>query len=319
MSLTSGIKHRIRTVFYNQKHHLFRMILPRRNFRVEDSIIISSETRGGSTWLMDLIYATPGLIINWEPLHVTKGVVPEKHKWGERPFIPEDSQDQQAVQLMSDILRFKRISKNSVRYCTVNDVLKNQQVLTKMVRSNLLLPWMVKHFQFKHKPIYLLRHPVATALSQIRNIPETQTDMAPFEVPDTIHNQRYVENKPYLDGLKTPLERQVALWCLHNMEVINHPEHGKKWVVVFYEKLVMDPEAEIRRISSEIGLEIPVDEKMIKKPSRSDFFNEYQQDTMKQLEKWKSKVTSNELNSIQRIFDHYGLTLYRADEILPVK
>jgi hypothetical protein len=294
------------------------MVLPYRNFKVEDSIIISSETRGGSTWLMDLIYAAPGLLINWEPLHVTKGVVPEKLKWGERPFIPEDSQDQQAVQLMRQILSFKRISKNSVRYCTINDVMKSQKVLTKMVRSNLLLPWLVRNFQFKHKPIYLLRHPIATALSQIRNIPETQMDMAPFEVPDTIYNQRYIENKTFLDNLKTPLERQVALWCLHNMDVINHPQYDKRWKVVFYEKLLLNPEEEIRRIGREIKLDIPVDKKVIKKPSRSDFFNEYQQDSMKQLGKWRSNISEEELEKIQGIFDRYGLTLYRAEEILPL-
>ena len=88
MSPASKLKATIRTVFTNNKTHLFKVFIRFKNFKTKDSIIISSETRGGSTWLMEMLNTSPHTIINWEPLHELKGVIPKHYKWGERPFIP---------------------------------------------------------------------------------------------------------------------------------------------------------------------------------------------------------------------------------------
>ncbi len=314
-----GLKTSIRQFYHKNNIHLFRLVIPFKRYKSEDSIIISSETRGGSTWLMELLHSAPNTIINWEPLHEIKGVVPEKYKWGERPYIPEDYQDKDGLQLMGNILKFKRYSKNSLRYVTLKDMLIAKQVLTKMVRSNLMLPWLTKNFVFKHKPIYLLRHPVAVAKSQFRNIPESHKENANYIIPDTLNNERYIENSDYLDSLKTTLERQVALWCIHNMDVINHPMNDKKWVVVYYEELLLNPDIELQRIGKEINLEIPFDESLVNKPSRSDFFNEYQNDKKKQLSKWMNGLSQKELRNLQLVFDHYNLKIYSADNIMPLE
>ncbi len=259
------------------------------------------------------------MIINWEPLHEIKGVVPNELKWGERPYITENSDDIRARQLMDKILRFKWLSKNSARYVTMKDAINGKKVLTKMVRSNLLLPFIVKNFKLKHKPIYLLRHPIAVAKSQLRNIPESQKENPGYKIPDTLNNERYIENSEYLDSLETILERQVALWCIHNMEIINHPMNGKKWAIVYYEELLLDPGKELKRIGNEISLEIPFDESLINKPSKSDFFNEYQDDKKKQLSKWMNGLSQKELHNLQIVFDHYQLKIYSADNIMPLE
>ena len=317
MGLLSSLKKQTRLFVNRNKIYLFKIVLPGRGFKTEDSIIISSETRSGSTWLMNLIYAVPDLVINWEPLHEIKGVVPDKLKWGERPYIPEESDDLQTKQLVDNILSFKLVTKNSVRYCRINSAFKVKKVLTKMVRSNLLLPYIVHNFNLKHKPILLLRHPIAVAKSQLKNIPENQKGEAIYEIPDTLNNDRYKENYEYLNSLKTQLERQVALWCIHSMEIINHKWSGKKWTVVYYEEILLDPITELQRISKEIDLDIPIDESLFKKPSQSDFFHDYQDDKKKQLSKWMDGLSQKELQSIQKIFDHYNLKNYTADQIMP--
>ena len=319
MAFVRRIKYKLRVVFIKNKIYLFKTIALFKRYKVEDSIIISSETRGGSTWLMELLYSIPDTIINWEPLHVKKGVVPKNYNWGERPYIPENAIDPQAEKLMNQLLRFKIYSSNSVRFCTLSDFFKTNRVMTKMVRSNLLLPWLTKTFDFKHKPIYLLRHPIAVSKSQLRNIPEDQGVFSEFQIPDIIHNERYAENREYINSLKTRLERQVALWCLHNMEIINHIDSGKRWVVVYYEELLLNTEKEIARISDEINLRIPIDSNKFDKPSKSDFFHEFQKDKKKQLSKWKDNLSEDELANLQKIFDHFGLTIYNAKEIIPVQ
>ena len=99
-----------------------------KNYKTEDSIIISSETRGGSTWLMEMLNTSPHTIINWEPLHELKGVIPIHYKWGERPFIPEDAADEKAKLLMEKVLKFKIFSKNSIRYVTLNNMTDSKEV-----------------------------------------------------------------------------------------------------------------------------------------------------------------------------------------------
>ena len=73
------------------KFFFFKIILSSKNFNVENSIIIFSEARGGSTWLMEILSTIPKTAINWEPLHVKNGVVPKKLNWGWRPYIHKES------------------------------------------------------------------------------------------------------------------------------------------------------------------------------------------------------------------------------------
>ena len=50
-----------------------------------------------------------------------------------------------------------------------------------------------------------------------------------------------------------------------------------------------------------------------------DFFNEYQEDTKKQLSKWMNGQTQKELQNLQLVFDYYQLKLYSADNVLPIR
>jgi len=163
MSQLKKIKIHARKYFIKNRILLLKFLSPIKNYKAYDSIIISSETRSGSTWLMEMLHKETCSIINWEPLHELKGVVPKNLKWGERPYIPEESKEKEEYNLLKRILEFKVFSKNSVRYCTLSDIVASKRVMTKMVRSNLLLPFIVRNFNLKHKPIYLLRHPIAVA------------------------------------------------------------------------------------------------------------------------------------------------------------
>src|SRR5690242_1804363 len=68
---------------------IFKKIIKIKNFQAEQGIILCSEPRGGSTWLMEIFTKIRGTLINWEPLHVENGVVPKEFRWGRMPNIPE--------------------------------------------------------------------------------------------------------------------------------------------------------------------------------------------------------------------------------------
>lgn len=53
------------------------------------NIIISSDARGGSTWLLELLTQIPRTAVIWKPFHAKNGFVPDFFNFGWRPYIPE--------------------------------------------------------------------------------------------------------------------------------------------------------------------------------------------------------------------------------------
>src|SRR4051812_49421745 len=166
---------------------IFKKIIKIKNFQAEQGIIICSEPRGGSTWLMEIFAKLPGSIINWEPLHAENGVVPKEFRWGRMPNIPDNDNTEEYIQLMDDILSMRKISPWTISFCSFQKLLKSKQIITKFVRANRLIPWMTNHFNFRYKPIYLLRHPIPVCISQIKNF-QPEARLQPFQAPDCINN-----------------------------------------------------------------------------------------------------------------------------------
>ena len=61
----------------------------RNKFKAEEGIVIFSEARGGSTWLMEILNNIPNTVVDWEPLHVNNGVVPVDFRWVGTPIYPK--------------------------------------------------------------------------------------------------------------------------------------------------------------------------------------------------------------------------------------
>ena len=295
-------------------------LLRQKNFSLNDSIFIISSPRGGSTWLGEIFSAIPNTIINWEPFHPVHGVLPKDFNGGDAIFIPEEETSKEMEISIMDILNFKKYTNFTLSFSSLKKVVKSKIVITKSVRTTCLIPWIVKHVPLVRKPVYLLRHPVAISFSHLKAFDNMELPMQKYVVPEMINNERFIIHKAYLKSLNSKIERQVAFWCLNNIEVINHPDHGKKWIVAFYENLVLDPENETKKIFDALNLSIDPDfiKKInFQKPSQTDMKQDFIKNGMKQLEKWKGWLSKEEKEKIQDIFDYFGLELYSAFEVLP--
>jgi hypothetical protein len=297
---------------------IFRKILKIKNFQADQGIILCSEPRGGSTWLMEIFAKIPGSIINWEPLHADNGVVPKEFRWGKMPNIPEDDSTGEYIQLMDDILSMRKISTWTIRFCSFTSLIRGRQVITKFVRANRLLPWMTNHFNFRYKPVYLLRHPIPVCISKIKNF-QQGARLKPFQVPDCINNDIYKKHFEYLNSMETLLQRQIAVWCIRNAGIINHPSAGKKWVVAYYEDLVSDPENEIPKLFTKLNLDVPKKLGQFHKASKSNYLNDFKEDSAEQLSKWKKEVNANEISKIEAIFNYFAIKIYSAYNVYPLK
>lgn len=306
---------------------LVYIILYTKNFRLENGIIIFSEARGGSTWLMEILNHIPGSCINWEPLHVEKGVVPKDFKWGWRPYIPKENRDKRYFKLIRNILSFKVYSNWSSTYfrlMSISSMIKSKVLITKFVRANLLLPYIVSRFKFNNKPILLIRHPVDVCISQLIAFGDNDKNNS-LEITNCIKNNRFILHKDFVETLQTKLEYKIANWCLNNCSLLKDRETLNKVTIIFYSDLLINPKEEILRVLktlknfTELDSEKIIESIDFKKRSKTDFKKNLKSDPKKQLYKNFEKLSKLEMDSIQNIFNHFQLELFDAYQPWPHK
>src|SRR5690554_4850501 len=110
-------------------------------FSLKNAIILTSEPRSGSTWFMEVLSDLLGCVVNWEPLQVDKGVVPEHYKLGNRPLINASDTSESLTSLFEDILTSKKYNVWTTNHIDIKNLTNRKYVLTKFVRANNLLPW----------------------------------------------------------------------------------------------------------------------------------------------------------------------------------
>jgi len=301
------------------RYFIVLLILKFKSFKLENSLIILGESRSGTTWLLEILAQAPNTVIHWEPINIRLGVLKGQYNFGRRAYIPEENTDVSYLMLFKDVLTMKRISPWSTRFCKVRKLFKARFVVTKFVKVCLLLPWLVNRFKFKYKPILLLRHPIATAYSQVKTFNKDKLDLKPFKIPQVINNERYEPHVDFINQLSTHLQRQVALWCLNTVPILKHPGHGKDWKVVYYEKILMSPNQELENLNKELGINIPIKSIAFQKASQMAVDQLYKPIPESQLKKWMDLIDSKELECIQKIFDYFDFDLYTIKDFFPNK
>jgi hypothetical protein len=194
-------------------------------------------------------------------------------------------------------------------------VISANTVLTKTVRAVRMLPQLVEEFDFIHKPIHLLRHPIPTVISQTVNFNE----MLAIDTVERIGNCNLsLETLDFLKHLQGQYENRLALWCIFNQEVLSGST--EKWITVYYEDIVQNPVREIDRINMECGLRVPVETIEFDKASKSDFKNQFVQGNPdKQLSKWTNQVSEFDKQRMQRILDYFEIQIYSAYDLCPLR
>ncbi|QDH79018.1 sulfotransferase [Echinicola soli] len=289
-------------------------ILADKHFLPEDGIVIFADARSGSTWLMELLGHIPGSIINWEPLHKERGVVPVNFNWGDRPYIPLDDTHEAYQDCIRDILSLRKYSDWTIGKNSPEGLVKGKIVLTKFVRANLLIPWMCQQVKFKHKPLLLMRHPIDTCLSQLRAFGSRTNDYG--EIPSGINNARFTHHRKMMKQAQNDLEYKIVLWCINNMPILENPCLGDWVEVVYYEDLIIDPRKQLRSILGRIIPYVHIPEVMslipLRAPSETNLHGGLENSPVKQLYKNIDAIGYSQKERIQIIFDHFGLKLYDA-------
>jgi hypothetical protein len=307
---------------------LLIFILRLKTYAIKNSIIICGEHRSGTTWLMELFEQLPNAVINWEPLHVKNGVVPKNFIFGEAPYIAEADNTSEYITLFKKILTFQIYNKWTIRLLKFKKILKSKYVITKFVRANRLLPWIVSKFkeELAITPVLLMRHPITTCLSQLKTfkglelvdvIKPLKADEK-FSVPQGFGNERYIGYLDYINSLNTILERRIAIWCINNVELLNIENNC--WVRLYYEDLYLNPLKEFTILTSKMNINASnIEHVNFNKPSFSNFKNTFSANEERQLKSSLHNLDASYRNKIQNIFDFFKLKCYIANSAYPVK
>ena len=155
--------------------------------------------------------------------------------------------------------------------------------------------------------------------SQIKAFPHDNHGAAHWSVPDVLFNDRHYENERYLNSLAPGLERQVALWCMNNLTTLRDPEHGRAWLVVYYEDLVLDPAKELARIAEAWKFDTSsLLTEDLRKASATDFGKDLKTTPEEQLGKWIPAMDPQMSDRVQAVLDHFGITFYSARAATPI-
>ena len=308
------------TFLKRTRNHLRFLIIKNllflKRFSIEDAIIISGEARGGTTWLSEIVSSHPELTVIWEPLMPIGGIVPKELHLGWRPYIPVADENSLIKKTFTSLLKGNLIKPWMTRKTLLKDFFQAKTLVFKFVRLNLSLPWLVSQYQFKHKPILILRHPFSVALSQTKAFGKMEHVENIFD-PSLYNRSHYNEHAEFIKKLDGSLELAVAGWCLHHKPILDRL-CSDQWVTVFYEYLVLNPEVQFENIlrvwnvNSWKGFDIDY-----AKASSTDFKKDYSPNGEEQLNKWKNEIPKSQIPKLQSILDYFEIGLYSSGSIYP--
>jgi len=275
----------------------------------EEHILVFTDPRSGSTWLAEILCEITGKPMLWEPLHLEKGKKFSSLGFTWRQHIPEEASWPEAKKLFAELFEGKLLNQWISIHTNADDLKKANSAVIKFVRANAMLPWLMRNFNFKYKPIYLIRNPFAVVSSQIKkgwnyNIDKLYDDKLKF-------NAYYEQHLDYLSSLESKEEGLIAFWCLSNKPSLDYKNRKQDVITVQYEDLILQPQETLSEILREWKLEYDLTNFNFKKPS-STVSDTSPLSGKDQIDLWKSSFNSKEIEKMQAVLNHFGITEYSA-------
>lgn len=311
-----GLRREIGTHFRWYRSMLVRRMV---DFDPLSNLLVCGGPRSGSTWLGELIACTPRSALLFEPLTATQqGPFRDLGFAWDQP-IPPDAKWPEARAAFETMLRGKAISDWNIVYSSssVASFLTARRMVVKCCHANALLSWLVRQFNFRYQPIFLVRHPFAVAASQLE-CPRWARRAPHFMIPDCRYRELVARHEPFLSRLDTRAEVLIAQWCLSNVEPLESADNDQRWITVFYENLLLAPERQLRRVFDRWGLPLP--DKIlsrISKPSKTTREATFKRGVEQQLSKWKTAFSPDERRKMTRVLKYFGVLIYDDEGNLP--
>ena len=308
--------YRARKYLRNQHIELkLRQALKNKCFVPEQSLLIFSDPRGGSTWLTQLINKIPRTAVVWEPLHLGEGSRFRALNFGWRQYIPREASWPEARLAFEKLLRGNHLNAYTTYLSNFNEYENAETLIYKFCRGNALLPWLVKQFDFRYLPIYLVRHPFAVVASQLKHGGWNEQSNK-VKIPNTPFNSIYTQHAEFLFTLQTVEEQLVATWCITNNVVLKDRNNDRDWITMHYEDLFLNPEYELEKVFSRWKVNTP-DHLFseIRQPSWSTVDSSPLQNSMYQLSKWQQQFSDKTIYMLEDVLQYFKIRHYNSSPL----
>ncbi len=265
-------------------------------------VMVGGKGRSGTTWVAEILNYNNTFEYLFEPLHPDKNPTLAAFDW--KQYVPPEDDDLEKRRAMQRILAGPIDSEFVNQF---NNQPDTHHRLVKVIRINLMAKWLANNFP-DLKLIFIVRHPLAVALSLTRN--QWPSDWNLILRQENLVDQYLKPFLPFMDENQPLVTQHLISWCIEHY-VLFHQLDPDDALFVHYEDLCLQPETELDRMFSCIGLtwDRSVLEK-IRKPS--ELANDRSAVTRGKdpVRDWQKEFAPESLDAALHL-----LTLFSLDEI----
>lgn len=280
------------------------------------SVLIFSLPRSGSTWLQELIWSQPEFKYVNEPLNL-------KGAWLQNKSGINGFKELYSEQVRDKLITyFKGFISGKHHFMNPNPLRKNSRFFTSRIVFKVIHGGEVYINDIAQstnsKIVYLLRNPIAVALSR-KQIPRTEELTSDFVLSRfTLEEQKFAKE---IISTGSDMKKKIMLWCIQNKLALQH--RNSNWLVISYEQLTYYPEKVLADVAAHC--ELPNLEAMIKRvnipsavstQSEGDSVRLMQEDNdnrKRLINSWRSKVSDEEMRSYFDICSKMNIGIYKED------
>ena len=289
------------------------------------AILLASSGRSGSTWLGDMLAATPGTQQIFEPLDPRNsavyrqlmawppGLTPSAFK---RHYLRPDADAPEWAAFWGDVLR-GRVRTYLTDYTRTSFF--PRRFLVKTIRANMMLGFVADRFH--PRVILLARHPAAVINSMFYRVKATW----PADVQDILSQDELVADHlhPWMNELgsvRDGFEALAAWWAVENRVALAQLS-GREHYLIFYEHLALRPREEMAKLLRWLGVdENAVPEALLHRYSRMTSVRQREsgeEDVMARLGAWRRELSSEEQRVALKWTERLEIPWYSGD-VLPL-
>ncbi len=294
-----------------------------RNHDPSQTALVLGSGRSGTTWLAEATASRHRSRLLFEPFHPRLGAIGEGARFFLDPAEHPPAFERPARRVLSGRVRGPYIDHVRIARLPRGRIVKD-------VHTSNLLPW----FRANHPGIpvvFVVRHPIAASLSRLR----ADTFYGLGDYLATPAGREEAKASPVATWLPLydecrndtePLVRLVAEWCIENAYPLSHGDDPGV-ALVFYEKAVLDPAAELSRIDNLCAGALgppravgAIDE--VRAPSATDWGGTAAEahrlgDWEHLLGRWTNEVSQPVAERCSRVVSEFGLDWLYGDGPLP--
>jgi len=277
-------------------------------YSIDHTIAVAGSSRGGSTWLAEIIASLPGRPMIWEPLHPGNNPKCREYGFGWQNYVREGSSSPLREEYLKQLLIGRDLSTRTLTFPQLrfSQFWGISGYLVKFVNANMLLPWLTNIFSIR--TILIVRHPCAVVSSQLRHGGWSSLSKENITVPPDLF-----DDYPHLNRIFeriTTLEELLAFeWAIQTLVPLSSP--NRRWEITSYERLVTSGEEELKRLFKYLGEKMP--EGLLERYDRNSATTASDSNLVSgknPLTGWTENLSKKQIEKILSVAHQAGLLFY---------